>query len=156
AEAIEAYLWNHGHTASARQTVLGVVRPGESIFVDRIRRDDGESAATFDPKVDAFLLSHPELVPPPPVPGPSLPTDAYVYPGMPPIAGFVFGPTCGASAPTCGGTCPQGEQCTSNGVGACVCQACGQEGATCGADGQCCSTDCYQGTCVACRTYGAV
>lgn len=87
AEAISSYLWNHGGSPAARAELLGRVRPGEEVLLDRIRREPGESAQSFDPKVASFLKLHPELVPPPPVrmagSNPKKPPRA-VDPGPPP------------------------------------------------------------------------
>lgn len=66
AEAIAAYLWNRKGARAAQETLRSHVRRGEEIFLDRIVRESGESAETFNPKLDAFLKAHPELVPPPP------------------------------------------------------------------------------------------
>ena len=67
AEAIEAYLWNNsGKAAQARQTLLQYVRKGEEIYLDRVRRETGEKADTFNRKVEAFLKAHPEARPPKP------------------------------------------------------------------------------------------
>lgn len=66
AEAINAYLWNHGDSAEARKTLSPFVRSDESILLDRVRRVTGESAATFNAKLAQFLKLHPELIPPDP------------------------------------------------------------------------------------------
>lgn len=63
AEAIEAYLWNNrDNEAEARRAVSGVIRRGEEIYLDRVRRDTGESAQSFNQKLEAFLRKHPEAV----------------------------------------------------------------------------------------------
>jgi hypothetical protein len=67
AEAIDAYLWNHGDTAAARAAASRYVRKDETIFLDRLRREEGESAETFNRKLQAYLEAHPEVVPPEPV-----------------------------------------------------------------------------------------
>jgi hypothetical protein len=67
AEAIEAYLWNHGDTAEARAAAASYVRKGEEIFLYRVRREEGEGAETFNRKLQAYLEAHPEVVPPEPV-----------------------------------------------------------------------------------------
>jgi hypothetical protein len=67
AAAINAYLWNHGDTTEAKQTVLRYVRTDETIFADRVRREPGETAATFNAKLDTFRRAHPELEAPRPV-----------------------------------------------------------------------------------------
>ena len=66
AEAISAYLWNQGDSPDARRAVLRYVRPGEEIFVDRVRRVRGEGAATFNRKLAEYLKAHPEVAPPAP------------------------------------------------------------------------------------------
>jgi hypothetical protein len=60
AEAINAYLWNHGDSAEARARLAQVVQQGEQILIDRVRRIAGEKADTFDPKLARFLRQHPE------------------------------------------------------------------------------------------------
>lgn len=70
AEAIEAYLWNNrDREAEARKAVGGVVRRGEQIYLDRVRRDTGESAQTFNRKLEAYLKAHPDVNPPKPEQG---------------------------------------------------------------------------------------
>jgi hypothetical protein len=74
AEAIAAFLafypvnttvgTNLGNTA--RSILAKVVRQNELVFLDRVRRVPGETADTFNPKLDAFLQAHAELAPPPP------------------------------------------------------------------------------------------
>lgn len=66
AEAISAYLWNRGDSAEAKEELAGVVRPDEKIFLDRVRRVSGDTAATFNAKLGEFLQLHPELRPPQP------------------------------------------------------------------------------------------
>jgi hypothetical protein len=66
AEAISAYLWNRGDSAEAKAALAGVVRPDEKIFLDRVRRVSGDTAASFNAKLRAFLRQHPELQPPQP------------------------------------------------------------------------------------------
>ena len=69
AEAIEAYLWNNrGQTAIARRTLTRFVRKGEEIYVDRIRRETGESAESFNRKLDTFLKARPQTNVPRPEP----------------------------------------------------------------------------------------
>jgi hypothetical protein len=62
AEAINAYLWNHGDSAAARESLARVVREDERILLDRVRRVAGERAETFDPKLEQFLRQHPEVM----------------------------------------------------------------------------------------------
>jgi hypothetical protein len=66
AEAIDAYLWNHGDSQEARETLRRYVRKGEEIFIDRVRRERGKSAETFNRNLEAYLKAHPEVVSPPP------------------------------------------------------------------------------------------
>jgi hypothetical protein len=66
AEAINAYLWNHGDSVEARKTLSQFVRTDEAILLDRVRRVTGESAASFNAKLAQFLKQHPEVVPPDP------------------------------------------------------------------------------------------
>jgi hypothetical protein len=66
AEAISAYLWNHRDSPEARNTLAKFVRKGEEIFLDRPRREEGEGARTFNPKLEAYLKKHPEVIPPRP------------------------------------------------------------------------------------------
>ncbi len=66
AEAIEAYLWNHKDSREARATLLKYVQPKERIFVDRVRREPTEEAATFNRRLAAFLKAHPEAAAPGP------------------------------------------------------------------------------------------
>jgi hypothetical protein len=66
AEAIAAYLSNQKDAAAARQTLAPLVRENERVFLDRIVRKPGESAETFNPKLEAYLKAHPELLPPAP------------------------------------------------------------------------------------------
>jgi hypothetical protein len=68
AEAIDAYLYNHGDSDAARAALEAVVQPEDRIFLDRVRHVEGETAAEFDAKLARFLEKHPEVVPPAPVP----------------------------------------------------------------------------------------
>lgn len=68
AEAINAYLWNHGDSAEARRVLSQFVRRDEAILLDRVRRVTGETAASFNAKLEAFLKQHPEVIPPRPEP----------------------------------------------------------------------------------------
>jgi hypothetical protein len=65
-EAIDAYLWNHQDSRAARETLTQYVRPDEKIFLDRIRRSQGENAQSFNAKLEAYLKAHPEVAPPKP------------------------------------------------------------------------------------------
>ena len=66
AEAIDSYLWNHGDSEDAKQTLRKNVRKGEEIFVDRVRWNTGEKAESFNRKLEAFLKAHPEVAAPAP------------------------------------------------------------------------------------------
>ncbi|HRI38184.1 MAG TPA: hypothetical protein PLO50_06475 [Nitrospira sp.] len=66
AEAINAYLWNHGDSPEARIRLSQYVRKDERILIDRVRRTTGETAESFNRKLDAFLKQHPEVIPPQP------------------------------------------------------------------------------------------
>ncbi len=66
AEAINAYLWNHGDSDEARKFLTQFVRKDDLILLDRVRRNTGETADVFNRKLAAFLDKHPELAPPPP------------------------------------------------------------------------------------------
>jgi hypothetical protein len=66
AEAIDAYLFNHGDSAQAREQLARVVRPDERLFLDRVRRVQGENAESFNRKLDGYLKSHPDRLPPNP------------------------------------------------------------------------------------------
>ena len=66
-EAIEAYLWNHRDApADARKMVAPFIRKGEQIYLDRVTRESGEKAETFNRKLQAYLKAHPEVLPPAP------------------------------------------------------------------------------------------
>lgn len=66
AEAISAYLWNQKDKAVARRTLLQFVRKGEERYLDQITRQEGERAASFNAKLEAYLKAHPEVAPPAP------------------------------------------------------------------------------------------
>jgi hypothetical protein len=68
AEAVDAYLWNHGDSAEARAVAARYVRKGEEIFLDRVRREEGESGETFNRKLGNYLKTHPEVFPSEPTP----------------------------------------------------------------------------------------
>jgi len=76
AEAIDAYLWNHNDSADAKATLARYVRPDEKVFLDRVRRGDGEGAKQFNPKLESFLKRHPDLMAPNPVRGTTEPKGA--------------------------------------------------------------------------------
>jgi hypothetical protein len=85
AAAINAYLWNHGDTAEARESLRRYVRTDELIFLDRVRRAPGESATSFNGKLESFRRAHPELEAPTPIriPGEVKPSDS-TRPAEPP------------------------------------------------------------------------
>lgn len=66
AEAIRAYLSNHSADPEARNAVIAYVQDGEERYVDRVNRDAGEDAESFDAKLSAYLRLHPEVLPPTP------------------------------------------------------------------------------------------
>jgi hypothetical protein len=66
AEAINAYLWNHQNSQDARATLKKYVRKGEEIYLDRVRREENDTANTFNPKLERYLHEHPEVIPPAP------------------------------------------------------------------------------------------
>ena len=51
AEAINAYLWNHGDTEEAKEELAAVVRPDEAVFLERVRKLPGEARESFNAKV---------------------------------------------------------------------------------------------------------
>jgi hypothetical protein len=65
-EAISAYLWNQKDKEAARRTLLQHVLKGEERYIDQITRVEGERASSFNPKLEAYLKAHPEVVPPAP------------------------------------------------------------------------------------------
>nr|HRC87252.1 hypothetical protein [Thermoanaerobaculia bacterium] len=67
AGAVIAYLWNHGSSAEARETLRKAVRQGDSVLIDRPIRSAGQDPAEYDRQLAAYLEAHPELEPPPPV-----------------------------------------------------------------------------------------
>lgn len=69
AEAIAAYLYNHQDSDQARATLKQFVRKGEEIYLDRPRREERDTAGTFNPKLERFLKQHPEVRPPAPQKG---------------------------------------------------------------------------------------
>jgi len=66
AEAIAAYLWSKDYSEEARRALRESVRDGEEIFVDRPVRRSGDTADTFNPRLEAFVEEHPEVRPPRP------------------------------------------------------------------------------------------
>ncbi|HSF30842.1 MAG TPA: hypothetical protein VLK82_10280 [Candidatus Tectomicrobia bacterium] len=71
AEAVAAYLWNQRDAAEAREVLKNYVRPDEAIFLDRITRERGDTAQSFNPKLDVFLKAHPKAMPPAPAERPT-------------------------------------------------------------------------------------
>jgi hypothetical protein len=67
AEAIAAYLWNHGSSDQAREKLRKQVRAGEEVFIDRPLRSAEQNPEEYDRQLDSYLKAHPELQPPPPV-----------------------------------------------------------------------------------------
>jgi hypothetical protein len=65
-EAISAYLWNQKDKEAARRTLLQHVRKGEERYIDQVIREEGESAASFNSKLEAYLKAHPDVAPPAP------------------------------------------------------------------------------------------
>jgi hypothetical protein len=59
AEAINAYLWNHHDSASAREALLKVVKPDERAFLDRPRLEPGVGREEFNRKLAAYAKLHP-------------------------------------------------------------------------------------------------
>jgi hypothetical protein len=62
AEAINAYLWNHQDSQSARAALLKVVRPEERDFLDRPRHD-GMTRDEFNDKLRVYAEKHPAAQP---------------------------------------------------------------------------------------------
>jgi len=65
-EAISAYLWNQTNKDVGRRTLSQFVRKDEQRYLDQITRQAGERAASFNPKLEAYLKAHPEVVAPAP------------------------------------------------------------------------------------------
>ncbi len=66
AEAINAYLWNNQDSPEAKAQLRKIVNKEDQIFIDRIRRNSGEKAESFNRKLEQFLKAHPEVLPPAP------------------------------------------------------------------------------------------
>ena len=64
--AISSYLWNQRDKEAARRTLLQHVRKGEERYIDQVIREEGEAAASFNSKLEAFLKAHPDVAPPAP------------------------------------------------------------------------------------------
>jgi hypothetical protein len=65
-EAISAYLWNQDNKEAARRTLQQYVRKEELRYIDQVTRQEGEKAASFNPKLEAYLKAHPEVAAPNP------------------------------------------------------------------------------------------
>ncbi len=63
AEAINAYLWNHQDSESARAALLMVVRSDERDFLDRPRHEPGMTGYQFNSKVEEYAKKHPAPIP---------------------------------------------------------------------------------------------
>jgi hypothetical protein len=59
AEAINAYLWNHQDSQTARAALLKVVRPDEAGFLDRPRHEPGMNRDQFNGKLLEYAKKHP-------------------------------------------------------------------------------------------------
>jgi hypothetical protein len=122
AAAIDAYLWNRGDTPEARLAILQIANANDKQFIDRIRREEGEAAASFNDKLAIYLQQHPEVNPPDPEDNGTgtKPNEPSGKNAPPPDQGFRFDgtrPDCGqASAPTCNGTCESGQTCKYDGA----------------------------------------
>jgi len=66
AEAIRTYLANHQNSAEAKATLRQYIRKGEELFLDRPNRDPGDTAGSFNRKLDQYLRAHQELGAPAP------------------------------------------------------------------------------------------
>jgi hypothetical protein len=64
AEAIQAYLYNHGYTSEAREQLAKVVRADETAFLDRPHMISTTTAGDFNGQLATYLRLHPELKPP--------------------------------------------------------------------------------------------
>jgi hypothetical protein len=61
AAAIHSFLWNHASSPEARATLQKYVRPQETIFLDRVRREYGDTPQSFNNKLNNYLRLHPEV-----------------------------------------------------------------------------------------------
>jgi len=66
AEAINAFMWNHGDSREAHRELSERVSKEDLILLDRVRRLSGDSAEVFNSKLEAFLKMHPQVIPPDP------------------------------------------------------------------------------------------
>jgi hypothetical protein len=67
AEAIRTFLFNKNFSAVAVRQLRELVATNEQIFIDRMYRIPGETADTFNARLDAYLKAHPEVTPPDPI-----------------------------------------------------------------------------------------
>jgi len=68
AEAIQAYLYNHGGSEQSRADLLKVLAPADRIFLDVPRRGMASDGKEFNERLTRYLQLHPELRPPQPQP----------------------------------------------------------------------------------------
>ena len=68
--AIDAYLYNHGDSAGAREALRRVVPQSEAKLIGIPRRTHDMDVRDFDRRLDAFYAQYPEERPPVPVQGP--------------------------------------------------------------------------------------
>ena len=66
AEAIAAYIWNHDNSPRAQAALKSVVHKDELIFMDRVVRQAGDKAESFNQKLATYLKAHPEVNAPKP------------------------------------------------------------------------------------------
>ena len=66
AEAVEAYLYNHGYSAAARKALGAVLQPADRIYLDRPHLLPGMTAGAFNLQLATYLKLHPNLVAPVP------------------------------------------------------------------------------------------
>jgi hypothetical protein len=66
AAAIDAYLYNHGDSARARDRLRGLVRPEDQLFLDRARRSRSSGRDAFNAALKRFYDLHPQEVAPAP------------------------------------------------------------------------------------------
>ena len=89
AGAIAAFLAWYPQGENAARIILGQkVRPDELRFIDRVRRVRGETPASFNAKLAAFLQKHPEVIPPNPIRKNAHPQPAPMPPNLNPTPGF--------------------------------------------------------------------
>ena len=64
AEAARTFLFNNKNSPEAQKVLIGLLREGEQIFIDRPFRVPGENAESFNARLDVFLNKHPDLANP--------------------------------------------------------------------------------------------